>query len=272
MNGPLVALVTGAAGGLGRAVCGALYGLGMDVVVADLDGDRASEVAQELREARQSGSASTQREAANEVSDEPRDQGDQGERIRAAALDVTSAQDVEVLVAGIVERRGHLDVVVNLAGVIRNQVLVKIEDADFDLVIATHLRGTLNTMRAVLPHMRAGGYGRVVNMSSIAARGSIAGGAYGAAKGAIEGLTRSAAMESARHGITINCVAPGLIAAGVFLTVPEDYQRQSAAGIPMGRLGTAEEVAACIAFLASPQASYVTGQTLRICGGLSLGF
>jgi 3-oxoacyl-[acyl-carrier protein] reductase len=163
-------------------------------------------------------------------------------------------------------------VAVNLAGVLRNQLVAKIDDDDFALVMRTHLGGTLNVMRAALPGMRANRYGRIVNMSSLAARGSIAGGAYGAAKGAIEGLTRSAAMECARDGVTVNCVAPGLIAAGMFLTVPELYQEESAARIPMGRPGDAAEVAAAVSFLASSEASYVTGQTLRVCGGLSLGY
>jgi 3-oxoacyl-[acyl-carrier protein] reductase len=185
---------------------------------------------------------------------------------------VTRAAEVEALVGSLLEAHGRLDVLVNLAGVIRNELLVKVKDESFALVMATHVHGTLNTMRAALPPMRERQYGRIVNMSSVAARGSIAGGAYAAAKGAIEGLTRSAAMESARAGVTINCVAPGLISAGMFLTVPEDYQRERAARIPVGRAGTAEEVASCVAFLASAEASYVTGQTLPICGGLSLGF
>jgi 3-oxoacyl-[acyl-carrier protein] reductase len=215
---------------------------GLRVIATDVDGERARTVARDLPSA------------------------------EGIALDVTRADEVEAGIADVIARHERIDVLVNLAGVIRNELVSKIDDDNFALVMATHVQGTMHTMRAVLPSMRASGYGRIVNMSSIAARGAIAGGAYGAAKGAIEGLTRAAAMESARAGVTINCVAPGLIAAGMFLTVPDDYQRERAEKIPIGRAGTAEEVAACVAFLASPEASYVTGQTLRICGGLSLGF
>jgi NAD(P)-dependent dehydrogenase (short-subunit alcohol dehydrogenase family) len=241
-----VALVTGAGGGLGRACALDLAGAGRHVVVGDVEADAAAATAGEVESA--GGSAAS------------------------IALDVSDRAAVEEAVRSIVDSHGRLDILVNLAGVIRNQLLVKIEDEDFDLVLATHVRGTLNTMRAAIPHMRERGYGRIVNTSSLAARGSVAGGSYGAAKGAIEGLTRSAAIEVARYGITVNCVAPGLIAAGMFLTVPQSYQEESAAKIPMQRLGLPEEVAACVSFLASPAASYVTGQTLLICGGLSLGF
>jgi len=238
-----LALVTGAAGGLGRAVCAALAARGLRVVATDLDTARLDPRAP------------------------PRRGADQAV-IDVAALDVTRRDDVEALVSTL----GRVDVAVNLAGVLRNQLVTKIEDDDFALVMRTHLDGTLNVMRAALPVMRQNQYGRIVNMSSLAARGSIAGGAYAAAKGAIEGLTRSAAMECARDGVTINCVAPGLIAAGMFLTVPEDYREEAAARIPMRRAGEAPEVAAAVAFLASSEASYITGQTLRVCGGLSLGF
>lgn len=241
-----VALVTGATGGLGRTCCAALVATGTHVVAVDLDEAGAHELAAGLR--RDGGSAS------------------------AFGVDVCDRKAVEAVVAKTVEANGAIDVVVNLAGKLRNQILVKIEDHDFDLVMATHVKGTLNTMRAAIPAMRANGYGRIVNMSSIAARGSIAGSAYGAAKGAIEALTRTAAMEVARYGITVNCVAPGLISAGMFLTVDKDYQNSVADRIPMGRLGAPEDVASCVKFFASREAGYVTGQILVVCGGLSLGF
>jgi 3-oxoacyl-[acyl-carrier protein] reductase len=241
-----VALVTGAAGGLGGACSLGLAAAGHHVLICDVDNKAAEATSWELR-----------------------DGGGSAEHV---CVDVTDRRAVDEAVRAAVDSHGRLDVVVNLAGVIRNQLLVKIDDDDFDHVIATHVHGTLNTMRAVIPHMIERQFGRIVNMSSIAARGSIAGASYGAAKGAIEGITRSAAMEVAQHGITVNCVAPGLIAAGMFLTVPESYQEESAARIPMRRPGRPEEVAACVTFLASSQASYVTGQTLFVCGGLSLGF
>jgi 3-oxoacyl-[acyl-carrier protein] reductase len=232
--------VTGAGGGLGRACCEALLARGLRVVAADVDASSAESVADELG----------------------------GGAITSVVLDVTSRSAVEELVAS----EARLDVLVNLAGVMRNAVLSKIDDDDFRLVLATHVDGTLNTMRAAAPLMKANGYGRIVNMSSIALRGTVAGSTYAAAKGAIEGMSRSSALELARDGITVNCVAPGLIDAGMFLTVPDDYRQEWIARIPAGRTGTAADVAECVAFLASPEAAYVTGQTLVVCGGLSLGF
>jgi 3-oxoacyl-[acyl-carrier protein] reductase len=236
------ALVTGAAGGIGRAVCAALCERGIDVIVTDIDGAGAEQLAGQLR--------------------------DHGGSARAQRLDVTDRDEVEAFIGAL----PGPDILVNLAGVIKNQMLTKIEDADFQNVLGVHVEGALHTMRAAAVGMKSRGYGRIVNMSSIARNGSIAGGSYGAAKGALEALSRTAALELARHGVTVNCVAPGLVSAGMFLTTPPAYQDELKARIPMGRVADAREIAACVAFLSSAAASYVTGQTLIACGGLSLGF
>jgi 3-oxoacyl-[acyl-carrier protein] reductase len=239
-----VALVTGAGGGLGGECVLALREQGMHVVASDLTTDRLG--------------AGPSDGALGPLS--------------LRALDVTDPGQVDALVADVVASTGRLDVLVNLAGVVRNQVLHRITDDDFALTMRTHVDGTLHTRRAVAPVMRAAGHGRIVNMSSIAVRGSVAGTAYAAAKGAIEGITRAAAIELAAHGVTVNCVAPGVVAAGMFLTVPQDYQRQSVERVPMRRPATPREVADVVAFFASPRSAYVTGQSLFVCGGLSLGF
>ena len=240
-----VALVTGAGGGLGRACVVALVDTGFHVVATDLN----AELLAELSGGVLSESALTRRE-----------------------LDVTDSPAVDQIVGDIVGSLGRIDVLVNLAGVARNQMLHKVSDSEFDLVVATHLLGTMHTMRAVAPVMKAAHYGRIVNMSSIAVRGSIAGSAYAAAKGAIEGLTRAAAMELAPHDITVNCVAPGMVNVGIFLTTPQEYQDEVLARVPAGRAARVEEVADVVAFFASEGASYVTGQSLFVCGGASLGF
>jgi 3-oxoacyl-[acyl-carrier protein] reductase len=214
---------------------------GQHVVVADLDAARAEAVATGLRS--------------------------EGLSAESASCDAADRVATEALC----ETLGPVDALINLAGVARNDLLVRITDADFDLTIATHLKACLNTMRAFLPQMRKRGYGRVVNMSSTAARGTFGGASYAAAKGGIEALTRTAAFEMAQSGVTANCVAAGLVNAGMFLTVPQNYQDESISRIPMRRAAQPEEIGACIRFLASPEASYVTGQTLFACGGLTIG-
>jgi len=238
-------VVFGGGGGIGSATCRALAEAGDHVVVVDFDEARAHAVADAL--------------AADGLS------------AGADRCDVTRAEEVNALRERIETSHGPADVLVNLAGVVRNDILVKVKDDDFALTMATHVNGTLNGLRAFLPGMRKRGYGRVVNTSSTAARGSFGGTSYATAKGAIEAMSRTAALEMARWGVTVNCIAPGLIGAGIFLTVPEDYQRKAIESTPMGRAGDPREVAACIRFLASEEAGYVTGQTLYVCGGLTIG-
>lgn len=241
-----VALLTGAAGGLGVAASRALGKTGVKVVMADMDDGRAEAAATALRS--------------------------EGIVAQGAGLDVTDRLAVDAFVAEVMKTHGRLDILVNLAGVVRNDYLTKVKDEDFDLTFASHVKGTMHCMRAAMPIMRGRKYGRVINMSSVAALGAVAGTSYGAAKGAIESMSRVAAIESAKEGITVNCVAPGMIAAGMFLTTPQHYQAFNIDRTPMKRAGTPEEVAYCIAFFASEAASFVTGQTLFVCGGLSVGF
>jgi len=196
----------------------------------------------------------------------------EGLAVHGRALDVTDAAACSALIAGIAAEHGGIDVLVNMAGVVRNAAFSRITAEDFDRTLRTHVHGTLHCMQAAGAAMRERQYGRIVNISSIAALGSVGGGAYGAAKGAIESLSRAAAIEWAPRGITVNCVAPGLIAAGMTLGVPKEFQDAGVARTPMKRNGTAEEVAHAIAYFASPEASFVTGQTLFVCGGLSIGF
>ena len=186
--------------------------------------------------------------------------------------DLADPAEVERVRAEVAERFSHpVGALVNLAGAVRNAVLSKLADDDFDLVLRTHLYATMHTVRAFAPGMKTAGWGRIVNTSSVAARGVIAGVSYSSAKGGIEGLTRSAAIELARHGVTVNCIEPGVIATGMFLDTPREFQDAQVAQIPAGRVGDPEEIAAAVSFLVSGESGYITGQTLTVCGGLSVG-
>lgn len=239
-----VYLVTGGAGGLGRALCIRAAASGAHVVVVDV-GASAQALAEELTA--------------------------QGLSAEAASCNVSKREAVVELRSRLLDSRRAPTVIVNLAGATRNAPLIEVTEEDFDLTLASHARGTLNMMWAFAPAMKESGYGRIVNTSSVAARGSPTGMSYVAAKGAIEAMTRTAAIELARHGVTVNCVAPGGVDGGMFRMQPEKAQQHMLARTPMRRVAQPEEIAACYMFLASPEASFVTGQTLYACGGASVG-
>ena len=243
-----VAVVTGGGGALGTSICLALAQAGIQVVVADIDEKQTQGCAGKLRE----------------IGCEP----------LVIVGDLSNKEDVARMQKEVADKFGRTDILVNAHGDNKNELLFKINETTWKKTIAVHLEGTLHSMLAFGAMMKDQKYGRIVNMSSIAAKGSIAGAAYGAAKSGIEGLTRCAAMEWARYNITVNCMAPGLIGGQSMFTrtTPEEFQIVGIEKTPMKRAGKPEEVGALARFLASEDAGFITGQTISIDGGLSLGF
>jgi 3-oxoacyl-[acyl-carrier protein] reductase len=241
-----VAVVTGAANGIGLATATLLHDRGWAAVLADLDGDRA----EERRAALDPAGAST----------------------LAVAADVTDTAAVEHLMAVTGERFGRVDALVNNAGRPVATPVAELSDADWAAAIDVNLGSALRCSRAALPMLRRSEAPAVVMMASAAALVGMAGRAgYGAAKAGVTGLTRVLAVEWAEYGIRVNAVAPGYVrTAGFDERIGVERGRVYADRVPLGRLCAPEEVASAIVFLASPESSYVTGQTLAIDGGLTV--
>jgi 3-oxoacyl-[acyl-carrier protein] reductase len=237
------ALVTGAARGIGAATAARLASEGAHVVVADFDGEAATETAQSIG----------------------------GTSVRC---DVTVREEVESAVATAVAVADRLDILVTSAGIIRDNLVHKLSDDDWDAVIDTHLKGTFLAARAAQAHMVQQRSGRMVLISSVSALGNRGQTNYSAAKAGIQGITKTLAIELGAFGITVNCVAPGFISTAMTmqtaerLGIPfEDFQTYAAEQIPLRRVGQPEDVAGPIAFLCSEDASYVSGQVIYVRGG-----
>jgi len=243
-----VAVVTGAAGGIGRAIAAALYAEGASVAVADLNGDAADAYAAELTAA-----------------------GGPG-RALGVRVDISSSADVSAAV-GLVERElGPVEVLVNNAGITRDGLLVRMSDDNWGAVLDTNLTGAFHTIRRATPKMMRGRHGRIVNVSSVSGQSGQAGQAnYSAAKAGLVGLTRAVARELAPRAITCNVVAPGPIVTAMTEGLPDDWRTWAEETVPLGRLGTPEEVGAVVTFLCSDAAGYVTGAIVPVDGGLGMG-
>jgi 3-oxoacyl-[acyl-carrier protein] reductase len=237
-----VALVTGASRGIGRAIALALAAKGMRVVGTATTAAGAAAIGEAL--------------AAHPGS-------------RGIVLDVTDGEAVSVAVDAVVRDSGALHVLINNAGITRDMLSMRMKDDDWHAVLATNLTAVFRVSRAALRPMMKQRYGRIVNITSVVGASGNAGQAnYAAAKAGVAGMTRSLAREVGSRGITVNCVAPGFIETDMTKGLAAAQSTALLAQIPLGRLGQASEVAHAVAFLASPEAAYITGTELHVNGGM----
>jgi 3-oxoacyl-[acyl-carrier protein] reductase len=237
-----VALVTGASRGIGRAIAGRLASQGA-LVVAAARGTNAAATVQEIVE--RSGRAET------------------------ATVDVTDPASMEALIAGTLAQHGRIDILVNNAGIARDHLMLRMKRDDWDEVISTNLTSAFALTQAVLKPMIRQKGGRIICISSVVGQGGNPGQAnYAASKAGLIGFAKAVAQEVASRNITVNVVAPGLIATDMTREITEDARANWAAKIPLKRLGTPDDVAAAVCFLASDEASYITGQVLAVNGGM----
>lgn len=239
----MTALVTGGAKGIGAATATRLAAEGATVVVADFDEATAQETAQAI----------------------------DGHAVRC---DVTSRDDVEAAVAAAVSHGGSLDILVTCAGIIRDNMLFKMTDDDWDAVIDTHLKGTFHAVRAAQKQMVEQRSGKMVLISSTSALGNRGQTNYSTAKAGLQGMAKTLAIELGPFGVNVNCVAPGFIATAMTRQTAErmgvdfdELQKATAEQVPLRRVGQPEDIAGTVAFLCSEDASYITGQVIYVRGG-----
>ena len=238
-----VALVTGASRGIGRAVALELGRLGATVVGTATSESGAADIDKALAEA--------------------------GVKGAGLALDVTDAAACEALVGEVEKRFGAVGILVNNAGITRDNLAMRMKDEEWDAVLDTNLRAVFRMSKLVMRGMMKARNGRIINITSVVASSGNPGQAnYAAAKAGVAGMTRALARELGSRGITVNCVAPGFIATDMTAALGDEQQKALTGQIPLGRLGAPADIAAAVAYLASPEAGYVTGQELHVNGGM----
>jgi 3-oxoacyl-[acyl-carrier protein] reductase len=241
-----VALVTGASRGIGAAIAHELTARGLIVIGTATSDEGAARIGAALQGV--SGAA---------------------EGCRGARLDVNDAQAAEALIDEIVTAHGGLQVLVSNAGITRDMLAMRLKDDDWDAVLDTNLKAVFRMSRAVIRPMMKQRYGRIISITSVVGAAGNPGQAnYAAAKAGVAGMTRALARELGSRHITVNCVAPGFIDTDMTASLPEEQQKALLGQIPLGHLGKPADIAHAVAYLASPQAGYVTGQELHVNGGM----
>ncbi len=238
-----IALVTGAAQGIGRDIALALATDGADVAICDVNLDAAHKTAGDIEA--------------------------KGRKSLALKANVAASADVIAMIDQVVEKFGRIDILVNNAGITRDGLILRMKDEDWDLVLSINLKGSFLCTKAALKYMSKQRGGTIINIASIVGAMGNAGQAnYVASKAGLIGLTKTIAREYANRGITANAVAPGFIDTAMTQALSENVRQELAKQIPMGKLGTPEDVANAVRFLASPWASYITGQVIHVNGGM----
>jgi 3-oxoacyl-[acyl-carrier protein] reductase len=238
-----VAVITGASRGIGRSIALALAAEGARIVAFDLDMAETEKVAGEIREL--------------------------GVEALAVQGNVTVAADTERMIDAAMEKFGRVDILVNNAGITRDGLLMRMKDEDWDAVLGVNLKGAFLCSRAASKVMAKQRYGRIINIASVVGQMGNAGQAnYCASKAGLMGLTKSNARELAKRNVTVNAVAPGFIATAMTDALPEKTRQELAAQIPLERLGSADDIANAVLFLAAERSGYITGQVIGVNGGM----
>ena len=239
------AIITGAGQGIGRSIALKMAQEGANVVIAEMNADTGAQTAKEVEAL--------------------------GRRALFISVDVANQKQVQGMVDQVLKAWKRIDILVNNAGFDRPGSLLKVKEEDWDAVLGVHLKGTLNCIQAVAPHMIENSYGKILNLSSVwGKRGAVSEISYSSAKAGIIGLTKSVARELGRYQINVNAVLPGLILTPTIAKMAEKYQNMIIENTPLKRMGKPEEVANVVAFLASDEASFMTGATVEVSGGWNM--